>query len=139
MKQTLGRTLKEARKALGLTQRQLSSQLRVKPSYVVYLENDQRRPSLPLLNRLARTLKLEQEKLFLLAHPEARPLLFSARRPRDHAWRTFVENKALLVRYNVQPRELRVLARINRLGQVIDPRDFLFILNSIRQAVDTEE
>jgi hypothetical protein len=58
--------------------------------------------------------------------------------PRDQAWREFVNNKALLARHNVQPAELEVLSQTNLLGRIIAPRDFLFILNSIRQAADME-
>ncbi len=37
-------------------------------------------------------------------------------------------------RNNVTPKELRVLSHISLLG-VLKPRDYLFILNSIRQAI----
>jgi transcriptional regulator with XRE-family HTH domain len=141
MKKTLGQALKRAREALGLTQRQLASQAGVKASHVAFLESDRRRPSLGLLSRLAEVLGLEQDKLILLAQPEASSLLGGRPRvaPRGQAWREFVNNKALLARHNVQPAELEVLAQANLLGRVIAPRDFLFILNSIRQAADTEQ
>jgi transcriptional regulator with XRE-family HTH domain len=141
MKTTLGQTLKAARIALHLTQRQLALQAGVKPAHIAYLENDRRRPSLGLLSKLANILGLEQDKLFVLAHPEARPLLRAKpqERSRDDAWRAFIKNKLLLARYHVDPRELKMLAQANLLGSVIAPRDFLFILNSIRQAADTEE
>ncbi len=136
MKKTLGEALKRARKALDLTQLQVASQTGIKASHLAHLEIGRRRPSLGLLSRLAEVLKLEPDKLFLLAYPEARPLLRGQRRvaPRNQPWRAFVKNKASLARHNVRPRELRVLAQINRLGRVIAPGDFLFILNSIRQA-----
>jgi len=139
-KKTLGQALRSARKALGLTQRQVASRARAKPSHVSNLETGRRRPSLELLSRLAKVLRLRQDKLLLLAYPEAGPLMGGQPQvaPRDQAWREFVSNKALLVRHNVQPRELRALAQTNLLGRVIAPRDFLFILNSIRQAAGTE-
>jgi transcriptional regulator with XRE-family HTH domain len=141
MKATVGQTLKQARKALGLTQQQLAARMGVKPAYVAGLESDKWRPSLGLLSRLAPALDLEPKKLFLLAYPEARSLISAKprRRPRDHAWRAFVKNKRLLARHNVRPHELTVLAQTNSLGQVVAPSDFLFILNSIRQAADPEE
>jgi|SRR5580658_2474441 transcriptional regulator with XRE-family HTH domain len=140
MKKTLGQALKSARTALGLTQRQLASQTGIHASHVAFLESDRRQPSLRLLSRLAEVLGLKQDKLFLLVHPEARSLLGGRQRvaPRDQAWREFVNNKALLARHNVQPAELEVLSQTNLLGRIIAPRDFLFILNSIRQAADTE-
>jgi transcriptional regulator with XRE-family HTH domain len=133
--------LKQARKRLGLTQRQLASQIGINSSHLSYLEADRRRPSLGLVGRLAEALQLEQHKLGLLACPEARQFLkVKARRPSpEQAWRKFASDKALLARYHVEPDELRVLAKTNLLGVITAPRDFLFILNSIRQARDTEE
>ena len=143
-KKTLGQVLKQRREVLALTQRELARKLNVKPSHVAYLENDRRRPSLGLVSRLADVMGLEKEPLFLLAHPEASSLL-SARheaepaRDRDKVWRDFADNKALLARHNVKPRELKVLSQVNMLGKITAPRNFLFILNAIRQAVEDEE
>lgn len=143
-KKTLGEVLKERRTALNLTQRELALRLGVKASHIAYLENGRRRPSLSLLGRLANVLGLQKEPLFLLAHPEARELISSQREPARHteepkqAWRSFVADKALLARHSVKPRELQVLSHINLLGEVSAPRHFLFILNSIRQAVEEE-
>jgi transcriptional regulator with XRE-family HTH domain len=142
-KKTLGQVLKQQREAFELTQRELARKLGVKASHVAYLENGRRRPSLSLLGRLADTLGLEKQRLFVLAHPEARALIGAHReaapsnRP-DQAWRKFVADRALLSRYKVTSRELGVLRKINLLGRVSAPRQFLFILNSIRQAVDEE-
>jgi transcriptional regulator with XRE-family HTH domain len=138
MKKTLGQVLKSQRQALELTQRQLASRAGVKASHVAHLELGKRKPTLGLLNRLAKMLKVEYEKIFGLAYPEAKSLVGSYQRviPKDWAWREFTSNKALLARYNVQPRELTVLAQTNQLGRIIAPSDFLFILNSMRQAVE---
>jgi transcriptional regulator with XRE-family HTH domain len=142
---TLGPVLKRQREALGLTQRELASKLNVKPSHVAYLEKDRRRPSLMLLSRLAEVMGLQKEPLFLLAHPEASSLIDSSRREPaphcdpDQVWRDFAGNKALLARHNVKPREMKVLSQVNLLGKITAPRNFLFILNAIRQAVEEEE
>ena len=141
-KKTLGEVLKARREAMALTQRELAARLGVKASHVAYLENGRRRPSLPLLGRLAAVLSLEKEPLFLLAHPEARALLGTrdgapAARP-DNAWRKFLGDRALLARHKVTAPELRVLKQVNLLGRVSSPRQFLFILNSIRQAVEED-
>ncbi len=143
-KKTLGEVLKERREGMGLTQRELAAKLGVKASHVAYLENGRRRPSLSLLSRLANVLDLEKEPLFLLAHPEAKALLCSHRKAEpkerlDNAWRKFTADRALLNRHKVTARELRVLKQVNMLGRVSSPRQFLFILNSIRQAVEEED
>ena len=144
-KKTLGQVLKAQRETLGLTQRELALKLAVKPSHVAYLEKDRRRPSLGLVGRIANVLGLEKEPLFLLAHPEAGSLLNDRREPAqatrdpDQVWRDFTGNKAMLARHQIKPNELKVLSQVNLLGKVAAPRQFLFILNAIRQAVDEEE
>jgi transcriptional regulator with XRE-family HTH domain len=147
MKKSLGKILKSRREALGLSQRELARKLGVKASHVGYLENGRRRPSLPLLGRLADTLGLDREPIFLLAHPEAKALLDSrdeparvAARGRDQAWRTFTSDKRLQHKYGVTPKEMKLLASVNMHmpGKISSPLHFLFILNSIRQAAERE-
>ncbi len=143
-KKTLGDVLKRQRATLGFTQRELAAKLGVKAAHIAYLESGRRRPSLSLLVRLADVLGLKKEQLFLLAHPEAGELIGAYREPapraddRERAWKGFVGNKALLARYAIKPSELKVLSQVNLLGKVSAPRQFLFILNSIRQAVEEE-
>jgi transcriptional regulator with XRE-family HTH domain len=141
MKQTLGKVLKERRALLRLTQRELALKLGVKPSHVAYLETNRRRPSLGLLNRIADVLSLSKESLFVLAHPEASSLLgtprnAAPRQEQDQAWQEFAGNQALLALHQVKPRELEVLSQVNSLGKITAPRQFVFILNAIRQAVE---
>lgn len=141
-KKTLGGVIKDRREFLRLTQRELAAKLGVKASHVAYLENGRRGPSLGLLKRLSEVLGAKMEDLFLLAHPEAKDLIAAAnghpaKDARD-AWRQFSADRALQVRYEVTPAELRVLKHVSTLGRVSSPRHFLFILNSIRQAVEEE-
>jgi len=142
-KKTLGQVLKNRRATLGLTQRDIATKVNVKPSHVAYLETDRRRPSLALLGRIADVMGLEKESLFLLAHPEARSLINgreeSPRSSRKRVWQDFAGNESMLTRYNVKRRELRVLSQVNLLGRISAPRQFLFILNAIRNAVEEEE
>jgi len=141
-KKTLGELIRQQREAFSLTQRELAAKLGVKASHIAYLENGRRRPSLSLLSRISSTLGLDKQQLFLLAHPEARGMI-SEREPEkrphpEHNWRAFAKDRALLARHRVTPRELKVLSQVNLLGQVTSPRQYLFILNSIRQAVEDE-
>jgi len=142
-KETLGQVLKQRRAAYAFTQRELARKLGVKASHVAYLENGRRRPSLSLLSRIADTLDLDKQRLFLLAHPEAHWVVGERRGPspaRQHedAWRKFVSDRATLTRHKVTDRELKVLHRVSMLGRVSSPNQFLFILNAIRQAVEEE-
>jgi transcriptional regulator with XRE-family HTH domain len=142
-KRTLGQVLKNRRATLGLTQRDLATKVNVKPSHVAYIETDRRRPSLALLGRIAEVMGLEKESLFLLAHPEARSLTngreASPQSNRKRVWHDFAGNESVLARYNVKQRELKVLSQVNLLGKVTGPRQYLFILNAIRHAVEEEE
>lgn len=143
-KKTLGSVLRARRNDLRLTQREVAAKLGVKPAHIAYLELDHRRPSLSLLSRIAEVLDLERERLILLSHPEARSFMGGAKKPeavrdKDQAWRDFKRNKTMLSRYNVNKKEMRVLSQVALLGRVGAPRSFLFILNSIRQAVEDEE
>jgi transcriptional regulator with XRE-family HTH domain len=143
-KKTLGSVLRARRTDLGLTQREVAAKLGVKPAHIAYLELDHRRPSLTLLSRIAEVLDLEHERLILLSHPEARSFMSALKKPeaaprKDQAWRDFKRNKTVLSRYHVSKREMHVLSQVALLGRIDTPRNFLFILNSIRQAVEDEE
>jgi transcriptional regulator with XRE-family HTH domain len=138
MKKTIGQVIEAARKAHGLTQTELASSAGVKSSYIAQLEGGQGHPSLELLGRLGTVLKLGEEALFL-AYPAACRLLQNKSRGGTDAWSRFTRNKTLLARHQVQPHELKVLAQINSLGSVIAAGDFLFILNSVRQAMAPDD
>jgi transcriptional regulator with XRE-family HTH domain len=140
--QNLGPIIKEARSALRLTQRELATEVGVKASHIAYIENDQRNPSLGLLKRLAETLGLEPRKLLFLVHPEAKYLTGDPRKPGKgparSSWTRFSSNRILLRRHNVTRTELNVLKQVSRMENVSDPRNYLFILNSIRLAGDRD-
>jgi transcriptional regulator with XRE-family HTH domain len=138
--ETFGKVLKRARLSLGMSQQDLAGKLGVRASHIGYLEQGRRRPSLSLLKAIADVLGVDKERFFLLSHPEAKELIGSeagksARSKQPNAWQELLADKAALVRNNVTPKELKVLSHITLLGRVLKPRDYLFILNSIRQAV----
>lgn len=143
-KKTFGQVLRGKREALALTQRQLALQLGVKSSHVAYLESGLRRPSISLLRRIVDVLRLDGQELFFLSHPDAKYLVnlsnqaAQPKRP-DDAWRRFVSNRALLERHKVTPAELKVLRQVSLLRRVSSPRQFLLVLNSIRQASEDED
>jgi transcriptional regulator with XRE-family HTH domain len=142
-RKALGSVIRARRLELMMTQRDLALQLGVKPAHVAYLELDRRRPSLNLLSRITDVLDLDRERLILLSHPEARiflgPRAIKEKRPlKDQAWRDFKRNRSLLARNRVTKKEMRILSQVALLGRIASPRSFLFILNSIRQAVEGE-
>ena len=139
-KKTAGATIKEARDGLRMTQRVLAKEVGVKASHIAYIENGQRKPSLALLRRLSDVLDLNPRELLFLTHPDAKYLTDDASRPaaeKHDSWRRFSSNRALLKRHNISRAELRVLKQVTLLGNISNPRNFLFILNSIRLAGDS--
>ena len=132
----LGEVVKRQREALGLTQRSLAQKLGVESSHVAFIESGRRKPSLKLVARLADVLDLDRQDLLIRAHPEAKELIDQAkpeeRRKTSPSWRRFIENKQLLLRYNVTDRELRALEGLSFLGTVQSPKEFLAILTLIR-------
>jgi transcriptional regulator with XRE-family HTH domain len=137
-KKSFGDIVKTARVELGLSQRGLAAVVSVKGSHIAYIERGMRRPSLPLLRRLADTLQLNRRELLYTAYPEAKYLVGnhteSAPAKRPDAWQRFASNRPLLRRHNITRAELRVLKQVSLLERVACPRNFLFILNAIRQS-----
>ena len=137
--ETFGLLVREHRQALGISQAELARRLGVNPAYISIIENNLRRPSLSLLQRMSDVLGVEGQALFLLSHPEAKVLLRtpapSPASNRDEAWRSFTGDKTLLARHNIKPQELKVLSQIKKLGEIQYSRDFVYILNAIRQAL----
>jgi transcriptional regulator with XRE-family HTH domain len=142
-KNELGSLVRSQREAFRLTQRELARKLGVKASHVAYIEGGLRRPSLSLVRRLAETLGLNKQKLLLITYPEARFLI--SQQPKtspanpEAAWNEFSNNHAMLAEHSVTPAEMKVLRQVSLLGRVAAPRNFFFVLNAIRQAVDEED
>lgn len=55
------------------------------------------------------------------------------------SWSLFSENHSVLRRWEVSSSELRFLKRLNQLGVVTRPKCYLFVLNSVRQAIAPRE
>lgn len=139
-----GAVVKQARRGLGMTQRELAKRVGVQASHIAYIENDRRRPSLNLLGRLADTLGIDRRTLLFLAHPEAIHLLggiteTAPEKVTRGAWQRFASNRRLLVRHKVSRAEIRLLKQVSLLEDVSCPRHFLFVLNAIRQSGTRDE
>jgi transcriptional regulator with XRE-family HTH domain len=141
-KNQLGPLIKHQRETFRLTQRELAGKLGVKASHIAYIESGLRRPSLSLVRRLAETLGLNKQKLLLMTYPEARFLIAQAVTPPpgnpDAAWKQFAGDQAMLAQHSVTAAELKILRQVSLLGRVATPRNLLFVLNAIRQAVSED-
>jgi transcriptional regulator with XRE-family HTH domain len=137
LKRTLGSVIRAARDGARMTQRELAAATGIRASYVAYIENGRRRPSISLINRLAETLGLSAKELLVLAHPEAKQIVDAnppTSRRGDNSWQRFASNKALLKGHGISPAELKMLKQVSMLSHVVHPGHFIFILNAIRQA-----
>ncbi|MCX4274168.1 MAG: helix-turn-helix transcriptional regulator [Candidatus Gastranaerophilales bacterium] len=63
IKAKLGPNIRKYRKALTLTQRELSIQADVSEDYIRFLENGRNTPTMAVLGRLADALKIEPHEL----------------------------------------------------------------------------
>jgi len=102
---------------------------------------DRRRPSLSLLGRIAEALELEREPLFEPC--EAKPFIDTRRKTSpakstDRVWHDFKSNRQMLARHDVTGPELKTLSQVSLNGKITAPRNFIFILNSIREAAEEE-
>jgi len=133
----LGDFLRIRREASGLSQRELGRSVGVTASHVAFIESGRRRPSHSLLFRLARSLQLNQQELFLTAYPELAALTLSHPRneSREATWSRFVAGAR---RYSVTPGEMAVLRKISRLGKISYSKAYFWILNSIRQSLEED-
>jgi transcriptional regulator with XRE-family HTH domain len=142
-KKMLGYVVREARRDHGMTQRELARLVGVKGSHIAYIEGNRRKPSLPLLRKIADVLGLNRRELLFLTHPEARNLVGDldgrpAKAP-TNSWRVFAANRALHKRHKITPGELKLLRQVSLLENVNHPSHFIFILNSIRQAAAAQD
>jgi transcriptional regulator with XRE-family HTH domain len=58
-----------------MTQRDLAAAIGVKASHIAYIENGHRRPSIPLIIPLSKTLGLDAQELLMLAYPAVKQII----------------------------------------------------------------
>jgi transcriptional regulator with XRE-family HTH domain len=137
-KLSLGDVLRRRRRQLEMTQVDVAKKVGCRPNYVGYLESGARRPSQKVLLRLAKTLDLDPQELLLLANPEVRALVSPQPDGGESAWERFKANRRLHTRHGITRAELQTLKSVAMLGPIRNQRDFLFILQTIRQALVDE-
>ena len=135
---SLGSVLKRRRRQLELTQTQVAAKVGCRPNYIGYLEADARHPRPAVVAKLAKALDLDPRELFFLANPHTRALITPERPQPEGAWERFKSNRGLHARHGITRSELTALQGVTALGQVRSQRDFLFILQAIRQALSDE-
>lgn len=61
---TFGQTIKDARHAAGLTQEGLAEQAGITARYIMAIENENKQPSMEVLFKIIRTLKISADTIF---------------------------------------------------------------------------
>lgn len=130
------RRLRSHRRSLGLTQEEIARRIGTTTPYVGHLESGKRHPSENIVVKLADALGIDRAELFLLANPRAEAIIAQpAVSSNGSSWEQFRKDRQLHRIHNISAEELALLSRVEMLGRVTSPRDFLFILNTVRQAL----
>lgn len=133
---SFGQVIRERRRQLDLTQADTARGIKTSTPYIGHLETNKRHPSARTVARLAEVLGLDRRELFFLANPRAQALLSpEVETPAESAWDDFRKNEQLRRVHNVTSSEMEMLSRVALLGDVRSPRDFIYILNTVRHAV----
>ena len=133
---TFANVIRERRRHLDLTQEEVARRIDTSVPNVGLLEAGRRHPSAKVVTKLADVLGLDPRDLFLLANPTAKTLVSP---PVDSntpsAWAAFSEDENMRKIHSITDREMETLSQVALMGDVRSSRDFVFILNTIRQAL----
>jgi transcriptional regulator with XRE-family HTH domain len=131
-----GQVIRDRRRQLDLTQQEIARRIKTSTPYVGHLESSKRHPSDKVLSRLAEVLGLDRRELFFLANPRAVELLkvneTDNKRP---AWEEFRKDERIRRAHNITSDEMQMLSTVALMGEIPSPRDFLYILQTIRHAL----
>ena len=90
----------------------------------------------PDKNKRKADLRLDTRELLLRARPKLTKLLKPAPgESRITPWEAFMSDEALQRRHMITAREMQFLSKVAALGEVKEPRDFIFILIAVRFAI----
>ena len=133
---SFGQVIRERRRTLDLTQEDLARRINTSVPYIGHLETRKRHPSEKLVVKLSVVLGLDPRELFFLANPGTKALISREQKTNEaSAWDNFVKDESLRKLHDITGPEMQTLAQIALLGEARSSRDFLFILNTIRQAL----
>jgi transcriptional regulator with XRE-family HTH domain len=133
---SFGQVIRERRRKLALTQQELARRIETSMPYIALLETGARHPSDKVVRKLAEALALDPRELFFLANPETKALISQEQKPTEtSAWDAFVKNESLRKLHDISDQEMQTLSHVALMGEVRSSRDFLFILNTVRQAI----
>ena len=133
---TFGSVIRQRRRELDLTQQDVARRIGVSLPYISHLEKNKRHPSAKIIVNLANVLGLEPGELFLLANPYSNALVSEQEASvTGTAWDTFAKDRNLRKVHKITDQEMEFLSKVATMGEVTSPRDFVFILNTLRQTL----
>ena len=132
-----GQVIRDRRRQLDLTQQEIARRIKTSTPYVGHLESSKRHPSDKVLSRLAEVLGLDRRELFFLANPRAVELLKppSEDGNKKPAWEEFRKDERIRRTHNITSDEMALLSTVALMGEVPSPRDFVYILHTVRHAL----
>jgi transcriptional regulator with XRE-family HTH domain len=132
-----GAIIRERRRRLDLTQEQVARRIGRSAPYIGLLESGRRHPSQRVIRDLANLMGFQHRELFLLANPQSRGLFTEHPQPdKPSAWEQFANDKQAHQFFKITGPEMTMLSQVALMGEALDPRDFVFILNTVRQALN---
>ncbi len=134
---TFGQVIRDRRRQLDLTQEEVARRINTSTPYIGHLESGKRHPSEKVVTKLADVLGLDRRETFFLANPGAKALLSQQAQTSSSssAWDEFRKDERLRRIYNITSEEMETLSHVALMGDVRSSRDFVYILNTIRQAL----
>lgn len=135
---SFGQMIRDRRRQLELTQEELARRIRTSTPYIGHIESGKRHPSDEILTRIADVLGFDRRELFFVANPTTRAMLTPKPEPSDtSAWEEFRRDQRVHQLHQINSRELDMLSQVAMMGEVRSSRDFIYILNTIRQSLVT--
>lgn len=135
-KSSFGQMIRDRRRQLELTQDELARRIRTSTPYIGHIESGKRHPSDEILTRIADVLGFDRRELFFIANPNAKAMLTPKSEASEvSAWDEFRTDEQLHQLHQINPRELDMLSQVAMMGEVRSSRDFIYILNTIRQSL----
>ncbi len=133
---SFGQMIRDRRRQLELTQDELARRIRTSTPYIGHIESGKRHPSDEILTRMADVLGFDRRELFFIANPNARAMLIpKADGNNTSAWEEFRRDGQLHQLHQINSREWDMLSQVAMMGEVRSSRDFIYILNTIRQSL----
>jgi transcriptional regulator with XRE-family HTH domain len=137
-KVSFGQMIRDRRRQLELTQEELARRIRTSTPYIGHIESGKRHPSDEILTRMADVLGFDRRELFFVANPTTRAMLTpEAELPDSSAWDEFRNDRQVHQLHQINARELEMLSQVAMMGEIRSSRDFIYILNTIRQSLVT--